>query len=117
VAREAAGMKPRSLHWLRERINIRAVHKVIVVGKIAAFLIHLNRADLLPQAGAILGDGLEADEDHFRFSAFCFQENTFYPLSAAKPVYCQYRCSYADIHSVYEDTGGRPLVVMKESPR
>jgi hypothetical protein len=49
-------MKPRSLHWLRERINIRAVHKVIVVSEIAAFLIHLNRADLLLQAGAISGD-------------------------------------------------------------
>jgi hypothetical protein len=45
------------------------------------------------------------------------QENTFYPLSAARPVNCQYRCAYADIYSVYEDAGGRQVVVMKESPR
>jgi hypothetical protein len=101
--------------WLREKIFGKFASNVIVVGEIADFLINENRADLLPQAGTLRGDGLEAFDDRFTFASYAFQGKMIYPLVAIVPLYCQYLCPYDAIHSVYEDEGGKPVVVLKDA--
>ena len=38
-----------------------------------------------------------------------------YPLMAVEPLYTRYACKYQHIRSVYEDEGGRPVVVLKDA--
>jgi hypothetical protein len=87
VACEAVEMKPRSLEWLRTRIASRVVSKVIVVGKSAAFLIHRTGPTYSCKRAPLRATDWRHTRITSAFAAFCFQENTFYPLSAAKLVY------------------------------
>jgi hypothetical protein len=108
-------MKRRSLEWLRHGVENNLVNKISVVGEIGEFLVNERRIDLLPQTGALSGDGLAVFEDKFTFCSRSFQGRMIYALVAVEPLYCCYICKYDAISSVYEDEEGQAIVVLKDS--
>ncbi len=108
-------MKLQSIAWLREAAATKRADRITVLGEIGAFLILEDRTDLIDQAGALHGDGLQARDDRFTFFSQGFQGRMLYPLMAVEPLYTRYACKYEHIRSVYEDEGGRPVVVLKDA--
>jgi hypothetical protein len=104
-------MKQRSIRWLR---NLTA-NKITVLGEIGAYLIFENRTDLIDQAAALQGDAFEPHDDGFTFSSYAAQGRLLHPLMPVAPLYTRYACKYDDIHSVYQDEAGRPIVVLKDT--
>jgi hypothetical protein len=81
-------MIERSVEWLRDSIEHWKAGKVTVVGPIGHYLIRRGRADLLPQAGMLRGDGLVAFTDGFRFASHSFQGPLLYPLRRVEALFC-----------------------------
>jgi hypothetical protein len=108
-------MRKRTLKWFQKTYQGRTQSKVRVLEEIAAYLIANGREELVGRLAHTGGDGLTVHEDRFTFCGLgpTGQRPLSWPLHAVVPIYSCYVCEFKDIHSVYEDEEGRPVIILR----